>query len=123
MMFTPVIEKLNLWSDHLSPLVWPLFWQSSILIFGMFFLDVLLRRKLRPSVRHALWVVVLVKLLMPPSFALPTGIGWWLQPRETALAKQPSVSYIVTYGPARTVSPIPMVVRSVTPAPRIRMSA
>jgi beta-lactamase regulating signal transducer with metallopeptidase domain len=98
MMFDSVIERLNLWGDHLARIAWPLFWQSSLLIVGMFLVDLFLRRRLRPSVRHALWLVVLVKLLLPPSFALPSGIGWWLRPREAAPAKPPTASYVVTYG-------------------------
>jgi beta-lactamase regulating signal transducer with metallopeptidase domain len=98
MMFDGVIERLNLWGDQIAHIAWPLFWQSSILIAGMFILDFFLRRRLRPSVRHALWLVVVVKLLLPPSFAMPSGIGWWLRPREVAPAKPPVASYVVTYG-------------------------
>jgi len=54
MMFDSVIERLNLWGDHLARIAWPLFCQSSLLIAGMFLLDLFLRRRLRPSVRHAL---------------------------------------------------------------------
>jgi beta-lactamase regulating signal transducer with metallopeptidase domain/type II secretory pathway component GspD/PulD (secretin) len=98
MMFDAVIETLNLWGAYCARIAWPLFWQSSLLIAGMFLLDLLLRRRLRASVRHALWLVVLVKLLLPPSFALPSGIGWWLRPRQAAPAKPPVASYVVTYG-------------------------
>src|SRR6267142_1094122 len=98
MMFDAVIERLNLWGAYCARIAWPLFWQSSIMIAGMFLLDFFLRRRLRPSVRHALWLVVLVKLLLPPSFALPSGIRWWLRPREAAPAKAPTASYVVTYG-------------------------
>jgi hypothetical protein len=123
MTVTSLVENLNVRSDHLAQTAWPLFWQSSILIVGMLFLDVLLRRKLRPSVRHALWLVVLVKVLLPPSFASPTGIGWWLRPREAAPAKQPPISYVVNYGPARTVAPAPMAAHTVAPAPTVSLSA
>ena len=99
MIFDGVIEKLNLWADHLAGIAWPVIWQSTVLIVAMFLFDLLLRRRLRASVRHALWMVVLVKLLLPPSFALPTGIAWWLRPREVAPAKPPVASYVVTYGP------------------------
>src|SRR6266568_4381089 len=98
MMSDAVIERLNLWGDHCARIGWPLLWQSSLLIVGVFIADFFLRRKIRPSVRQALWFVVLVKLLLPPSFAIPTGIGWWLRPREVAPAKPKPASYIVTYG-------------------------
>ncbi len=31
------------------------------------------------SFRYALWLVVLVRLVIPPHLALPTGWGWWLR--------------------------------------------
>jgi beta-lactamase regulating signal transducer with metallopeptidase domain len=99
MIFDSVVETLNLWGAQVGRIAWPLFWQSSILMIGMFLVDAFLRRRLRPSVRHALWLVVLFKLLLPPSFASPSGIGWWLRPRETTPAKPPVTSYVVTYGP------------------------
>src|SRR5262245_47907995 len=99
MMFDSVIEKLNLWGGEFARIAWPLFWQSSLLIAVMLVLDLFLRRKLRSSVRHALWLVVLIKPLLPPSLALPSGIAWWLRPREVAPAKPPVASYVVTYGP------------------------
>jgi beta-lactamase regulating signal transducer with metallopeptidase domain len=40
-------------------------------------LDFGLRRHLRASVRYALWLVFLVKLVTPPSLALPTSLAWW----------------------------------------------
>ena len=38
-----------------------------------------MRRKIRPAVRYTLWFVVFVKLLLPPTLALPTGAAWWLR--------------------------------------------
>ena len=35
------------------------------------------RFQLRASVRYGLWLVLLVKLVLPPSLALPTGAAWW----------------------------------------------
>jgi beta-lactamase regulating signal transducer with metallopeptidase domain/Tol biopolymer transport system component len=54
--------------------MWPMFWQVSLLIAFIEVADYLLRRHLWPQIRHAMWLLVLVKLLLPPTFALPTGI-------------------------------------------------
>lgn len=71
-------------------------WQSSLLIVVVFLLEKLLARKIRASVRHALWLVVLVKLLLPPALALPTGAMWWLSPAKP-VAKLSTVNhYTVT---------------------------
>ena len=47
--------------------------------------------------RYALWLVVLVKLLLPPSLAFPTGPGWWLRPAKAAPADPRHTSVVVTY--------------------------
>ena len=75
-----VIEALNAWADHALRFAWPMLWQSSLLIALLLALELLLGRKVRPAVRYGLWLVVLVKLLLPPSLAFPTGPGWWLHP-------------------------------------------
>ncbi|MCW5559990.1 MAG: hypothetical protein KIT22_19405, partial [Verrucomicrobiae bacterium] len=65
--------------------------QSALLVVLLLVVDGLLGRRLRSAVRYALWLLVLVKLLLPPSFLLPTGAGfwlgrWWAEPVRTAPA-------------------------------------
>ncbi|HTR43995.1 MAG TPA: M56 family metallopeptidase [Pseudomonadales bacterium] len=79
------IEHLNLWGESFLGFAWPMLWQSSLLILVVFVLDYLLARRVRAAIRHALWLVVLVKLLLPPALALPTGAVWWLWPAKPAL--------------------------------------
>ena len=61
-----------------------MFWQSSLLIGLLWAIDLVLRRRLRAAVRYALWLMVLVKLVLPPSLAFPTGLGWWLRAAPTS---------------------------------------
>jgi beta-lactamase regulating signal transducer with metallopeptidase domain/Tol biopolymer transport system component len=51
--------------------------QSTLLIIVLFFIDLLLRKRVRSVVRYCLWLLVLVKLVLPPTISLPTGIGYW----------------------------------------------
>ena len=74
------VVTLNDWAGNGLAFAWPVLWQSSVLIALMFGLELALRRKLRAAVRYALWLVILVKLLLPPSLALPSGVGWWVRP-------------------------------------------
>jgi general secretion pathway protein D len=94
------IEALNAWADHALRFAWPMLWQSSLLIGLLFALDMLMRRKLRPALRYALWLVVLVKLVLPPSLAVPTSPGWWLRPARTVPAEPRRTTVVVTYGPS-----------------------
>jgi len=58
-----------------------LFVQSAVLISVLFALDWLARKRVRAVLRYCLWMLVLAKLILPPTLALPTGIGYWLGDR------------------------------------------
>ncbi len=74
------VNSMDLWGQRALDFAGPMFWQSALLIATIWVLDCVLRSKMRAAVRYALWLVVLVKLLVPPSLALPTGVSWWLRP-------------------------------------------
>src|ERR1035438_7117464 len=95
---TSFIETLNHWGDQFLNFAWPMLWQSSLLIAIIFVLDVALRRKIRAAIRYALWLMVLVKLLLPPSLALPTSFAWWLLPPPQSPAKPQPAAYVINYG-------------------------
>lgn len=84
-----IIEQLNQWGEILVPYALELVWQSSLLIFVLLALNLLLRKRVRAGVRYALWMLLLVKLVLPPSLALPTGAGYWVE-RRTVEKSGPS---------------------------------
>ncbi|HXB58630.1 MAG TPA: M56 family metallopeptidase [Candidatus Acidoferrales bacterium] len=93
------IETLNRWGENFLSFAWPMLWQSSLLIVIIFALDVVSARKIRPAIRHAFWMIVFVKLLLPPTLALPTGVAWWLWPSKPALTpviRSEAVTYDTT---------------------------
>ena len=107
------IETLNHWGQDFLNFAWPMLWQSSLLIVVVATLDFLLARKIRASIRHALWLVVLVKLLLPPALALPTGAAWWLwpaKPQFTPEIKTETVTFDTTALPPEDFVPasVPM---------------
>jgi beta-lactamase regulating signal transducer with metallopeptidase domain len=83
-----LIEFLNLWGARCLHSALPMFLQASLLIVVLFLLDLAFERYARAVVRYGLWLLVLVKLLLPPSLALPTGIGYWLDTRKQLPVKQ-----------------------------------
>ena len=116
-----IVERVNPLGFQFLHFAWPMLWQSSLLIGLVFAADLLLARKLRASVRHALWLVVLVKLLLPPSLALPTGAAWWLFPAKPVAQAPAPKSYLVTYdnaAPLPPAEPLPNV-RFVPPPPKL----
>src|SRR5512137_987672 len=61
--------------------------QSSVLILILLLLDFVLRRRVRAVVRYWIWLLVLAKLLLPPSLSSPTSLVSWIGGRlpETAI--------------------------------------
>ena len=104
------IEILNQWGGSFLKFAWPMLWQSSLLIIGLFAFDHLFQRKIRASIRYTLWLVVLIKLCMPPTFASPTSPAWWLHKTPPLVAK-PAPHYTVTYDngplPETSLAPLP----------------
>jgi len=95
---TNFIETLNQSGEQFLKFAGPVLWQSSLLIAVVFVLEFALRRKVRAAIRYALWLMVLVKLLLPPSLALPTSPSWWIHPSVPPPPKTPPVSFTVSYG-------------------------
>ncbi|MCF7956832.1 MAG: hypothetical protein K9M57_00140 [Phycisphaerae bacterium] len=65
-------------------------WQVGTLIIIVAALDALLRKWAWPQVRYALWLLVLVKLLIWPGFALSTSIISPLTPIDRQAIQQPA---------------------------------
>jgi beta-lactamase regulating signal transducer with metallopeptidase domain len=114
-----LIETLNCLGEHFLAFAWPMLWQSSLLIALILAVDISLARKLRASIRHALWLVVLVKLLLPPTLALPTGAAWWLFPAKPAVKAPTAKNYVVTFEDAGVMPPTVEMARtpSLSPPP------
>lgn len=55
-------------------------WQTTALVLLLLLVEISIGRRLRPALRCALWLLVVVKLWLPPSLQLPTGAGYWLGP-------------------------------------------
>jgi beta-lactamase regulating signal transducer with metallopeptidase domain/ketosteroid isomerase-like protein len=55
-----------------------MFVQVGILIVVLWPLDRILYHYLRASLRYGLWMLILIKLVLSPSFSLPTGVGSWI---------------------------------------------
>jgi beta-lactamase regulating signal transducer with metallopeptidase domain len=117
-----LIETLNRFGENALHFAWPMLWQSSVLIMVLFIADFALRRRVRAAVRYALWLVLLVKLLLPPALALPTGVAWWLLP-ATASAKPHTTKFVVNYDAKAVPSLPPQPIPALTQPPQPPLSA
>ncbi|KKM73958.1 hypothetical protein LCGC14_1405140, partial [marine sediment metagenome] len=73
-----MIEQLNSAGASFVAFALPMLIQSSLLIAVILGLDMILRKKVRAVVRYCLWMLVLVKLVLPATLSAPTGIGYWI---------------------------------------------
>jgi beta-lactamase regulating signal transducer with metallopeptidase domain len=62
--------------------------QSGILILVLLFVDRVLRKRVRAVLRYWIWLLVLVKLVLPPGFSLPTSPSYWLGVDATGIVSQ-----------------------------------
>jgi beta-lactamase regulating signal transducer with metallopeptidase domain len=118
-----IIESLNLWGARFLEFAIPILWQSTLLIVLIFVLDFALRRKVRAAVRYALWFVVLLKLLLPPTLALPTGAAWWLLSNKAQAPVVPRKILSVSYPEPADYVPQPATTVSLPPPPPPQLSA
>ena len=100
-----------------------MFVQIAVLVAVLLCVDWLLRKRIRATLRYWIWMLVFVKLLLPPSLCVPTGIGYWLG-RGEALPAPSVVPQIVEVAklpaPASVELPIATpVVRSAESVPTV----
>ena len=65
---------LNAVAEQWFSWMWPMFWQVNLLIVIIWLVDMLIRRWVWPQVRYALWLLVLLKLVIPPTWTLPVSV-------------------------------------------------
>jgi beta-lactamase regulating signal transducer with metallopeptidase domain len=69
-----MIDLWNLISYQWWNWMGSMFWQASLLILVVSGLDLLIRRWVWPQVRYVLWLLIFVKLMIPPGWHLPTAV-------------------------------------------------
>jgi len=69
-----MITQINSVAEGWWNWMWPMFWQVSVLVVFVGAVDLLLRKRIWPQVRYTLWLLILVKLILPPAFSLSTSV-------------------------------------------------
>jgi beta-lactamase regulating signal transducer with metallopeptidase domain len=83
--------------------------QSSILIGLLVIADLCLRKKVSARFRYGMWLLVLVKLVLPPSLAMPTGAAYWLGKYIPEVSTKPEPATAVDFSfefPAAYAGPL-----------------
>lgn len=66
-----IAERWATWMVSMS-------WEVVVLLLVLGLVTLLTRRG-SARLRHAIWLLVFVRLIVPPDLAIPTGIAWWLR--------------------------------------------
>jgi len=79
-MIYSIVEMLNRVGAGFVGFSLAMLVQSSLLILALFIIDFAIRRRVRAVFRYCIWMLLFVKLVLPPSLCFPTGIGYWCHP-------------------------------------------
>jgi beta-lactamase regulating signal transducer with metallopeptidase domain len=71
---TIMTEVINLFAQKWWDWMSVMFLQVSLLIFLIWIIDLMLRKWVWPQVRYVLWLMVFVKLILPPTFSTSTSL-------------------------------------------------
>ncbi|MHC4952788.1 MAG: M56 family metallopeptidase, partial [Planctomycetota bacterium] len=63
------------WSAEWALWMLPVVWQVTLLALGVFVADLLLRRVVWPQFLHGLWLLIPLRLLLPPHFTSPVALA------------------------------------------------
>ncbi len=73
-----VLELINSAGKGFVEYAWPMLWQSGVLVVILLAADYVLRRKVGAVFRYGLWMLVIVKLVLPTSLSSPVSIGQFM---------------------------------------------
>jgi len=91
-----ILEQINSAGYRFVEFMVPMLVQSAVLIAVLLLADLLLRKKVRAVVRYWLWMLVLIKLVLPTTLYSPLSLGSWfgdaiasIKVNDTSVAAQP----------------------------------
>jgi beta-lactamase regulating signal transducer with metallopeptidase domain len=88
-----LLEYINSGGSVFVEFAWGMLVQSSILIVAVLLIDLLIRKRVRAVFRYWVWMLVLVKLVLPPSLASPVSVGYFVgDSLPTISEKQPALA-------------------------------
>jgi beta-lactamase regulating signal transducer with metallopeptidase domain len=77
-------EIAGLWWQWMAPMLW----QAALLVLIITVVDWMISKWVWPQVRYAVWLIILLKLVIPPALHSPLSLVSWAKPRvERSLLK------------------------------------
>ncbi len=124
-----IVEMLNTAGRAFVEFSLPMLIQSCVLILILVAVDAFLKRKVRAVFRYWIWMLVLVKLVLPPSLGSPVSVGMWfgdaletpavvlLEPEPEPAELSPVISAILSPPDPGIAEPIIVPPSTTMPAP------
>jgi len=72
-----IVQTINTSGRAFAGFAAPMLIQSGLLILILLAVDAVLRKRVRAVFRYWIWMLVLVKLVLPPSLWSPVSLGTW----------------------------------------------
>ncbi len=72
-----LVQAINSAGQAFVDFALPMLVQSSVLILVFLLINLILRRRVRATFRYWIWMLILVKFVLPPSLWSPVSIGSW----------------------------------------------
>ena len=90
-----VVNTINAAGQAFVDFALPMLIQSGVLVLILLLIDLALRRRVRAVFRYWIWMLVLLKLVLPPSLCSPFSFGTWfgqtLETPTVALQETPTL--------------------------------
>ncbi len=80
-----ILEQINSAGFVFVKFALPMLIQSAVLIVVLLLVDLLLRKKVRAVFRYWLWMLILIKLVLPTSLSSPVSLGSWFGDKLTTV--------------------------------------
>jgi beta-lactamase regulating signal transducer with metallopeptidase domain len=89
-------KSLSLFLHKTSLLLWEhargMTFQFALLVVVLILLDLVFRKRVRATLRYGVWMLVIVKLVLPPTLHIPTSAFYWLEPQ--VMTSRSQLSYV-----------------------------
>lgn len=86
---TLVLDEITRWAPQFVSYAWAMLIQSSLVILLLLLADLLLLHRVRSAIRYAVWMLALIKLVLPPTLTAPTSPAYWLPEHAHLVAALP----------------------------------
>jgi len=116
-----IIERINEIGGGFVEFALPMLIQSGVLILILLLVDLLLRKRVRAVFRYWIWMLVLVKLVLPTSLSSPVSVGRWFGDKLAYVDVNPAPEPLpeADVAPAPAPAPVPEIPPIVDLPPRI----